>query len=127
MDIVVETYVSGQSFFPTEKTLRPIIAQTPFIVMGPKGYLANLRRMGFMTFGQWWDESYDNIANDDQRHRTVSQLVIDVAKEYGTTAGFDAVTEQKFEHNYRTFFDVPRMTQIFVNEIVGDIQKFLAQ
>lgn len=58
-ELVLETYVMGNTFFPTEKTLRPIIAKSPFIVMGPKNYLKNLRNMGFQTFGRWWDESYD--------------------------------------------------------------------
>ena len=66
VDLVVETYVSGMSFFPTEKTLRPIIARTPFIVMGPVGYLSNLKRMGFKTFDYWWDESYDNYSDYDR-------------------------------------------------------------
>lgn len=59
LDLVVETYVMGNTFFTTEKTLRPIIAKTPFIVVGPVNYLANLRVLGFKTFNQWWDESYD--------------------------------------------------------------------
>ena len=63
VDLVVETYVSGLTFFPTEKTLRPIIASTPFIIMGPKGYLSNLQRIGFKTFSNWWDESYDEFSN----------------------------------------------------------------
>jgi len=58
-ELVIETYVMGNTFFPTEKTLRPIIAKTPFIAMAPKNHLANLRQQGFKTFGQWWDESYD--------------------------------------------------------------------
>jgi hypothetical protein len=66
LDLVVETYVSGTTFFPTEKTLRPIIASTPFIVMGPQGYLLNLQRMGFKTFSNWWDESYDSLGNYDR-------------------------------------------------------------
>ena len=65
-DLVVETYVSGASFFPTEKTLRPIIAKTPFIVMGPAGYLSNLKRMGFKTFDNWWDEGYDDYSDYDR-------------------------------------------------------------
>ena len=65
-DLVVETYVSGTSFFPTEKTLRPIIAKTPFIVMGPQGYISNLKRIGFRTFNQWWDERYDESSNYDR-------------------------------------------------------------
>jgi hypothetical protein len=63
LDLVSETYISGTTFFPTEKTLRPIIAKTPFIVIGPAGYLSNLQRMGFKTFDQWWDESYDEYSN----------------------------------------------------------------
>jgi hypothetical protein len=63
LDLVVETYVTGLTFFPTEKTLRPIIASTPFIIMGPQGYLSNLQRMGFKTFSNWWDESYDALGN----------------------------------------------------------------
>jgi hypothetical protein len=63
LDLVVETYVSGKSFFPTEKTLRPIIAKTPFIIMGPQGYLSNLQRMGFRTFDRWWSEDYDKYNN----------------------------------------------------------------
>jgi len=59
LDLVVETYIMGNTFFPTEKTLRPIIAKTPFITLGPVNYLDNLRKLGFKTFSQWWDESYD--------------------------------------------------------------------
>lgn len=59
LDLVSETYIMGDTFFATEKTLRPIIAKTPFITVGPKNYLANLRQMGFKTFSRWWDESYD--------------------------------------------------------------------
>ena len=59
-ELVIETYVMGNTFFPTEKTLRPIIAETPFIVMGPRNYLQNLKKLGFKTFDRWWDESYDH-------------------------------------------------------------------
>lgn len=61
LDIVAETYVLGNTFFPTEKTLRPIMAKTPFIVLGPKNYLHNLKKLGYMTFDRWWNESYDQI------------------------------------------------------------------
>jgi hypothetical protein len=60
-ELVIETYVMGNSFFPTEKTIRPIIAKTPFIVMGPTNYLNNLKKLGFKTFDRWWDESYDCV------------------------------------------------------------------
>ena len=35
--------------------------QASFIVLGPKGILKQLRSHGFKTFGEFWDESYDDI------------------------------------------------------------------
>lgn len=65
-EIVCETYFSGLTFFPTGKTWRPIQQLTPFIVQGPTGYLANLRRVGFKTFSDYWDESYDEYAGAER-------------------------------------------------------------
>jgi len=59
LEIICETYSSGQSFFPTENTWRPMACQTPFIIQGPVNFLKNLRKLGFKTFSNWWDESYD--------------------------------------------------------------------
>lgn len=63
-EIVCETYFTGRTFFVTEKTWRPIINMRPFIVQGPQWYLDNLRRLGFRTFSQWWDEGYDQDPSD---------------------------------------------------------------
>lgn len=61
IDVVAETYTVGNTFFLTEKTMRPISTLTPFITYGPQGFLSNLKnRYGFKTFDNWWDESYDN-------------------------------------------------------------------
>jgi hypothetical protein len=59
LEIVAETYTAGKSFFPTEKTWRPIMCKTPFIIQGPQWFLANLRALGIKTFDRWWDENYD--------------------------------------------------------------------
>ena len=60
VEISCETYTEGNSFFPTEKTFRPIALKTPFIVNAPIGFLNNLKRLGFKTFDKWWSEDYDN-------------------------------------------------------------------
>jgi len=65
-EIVSETYTEGNTFFPTEKTFRPIALKTPFIVNGPKYFLKNLRKLGFKTFNKWWPEDYDNYDNVDR-------------------------------------------------------------
>ena len=59
LDIVCETWHEGKCFMPTEKIARPIVSKTPFIVYAGKKFLENLRKLGFRTFGDLWDESYD--------------------------------------------------------------------
>jgi len=59
VEIVCETYTLGNTFFPTEKTIRPIMACKPVVVYGPQYFLARLRAMGFKTYSSLWDESYD--------------------------------------------------------------------
>jgi hypothetical protein len=59
IDLVAETFTSGMTFFPTEKTFRPMLMKKPFIIMGPTNFLIYLRQMGFKTFYEFWDEGYD--------------------------------------------------------------------
>ena len=59
VEIICETYFSGNTFYPTEKTWRALAMKTPFVLQGPSFYLKRLRDIGFKTFGNWWDESYD--------------------------------------------------------------------
>ena len=58
VEIVCETYYSGESFFPTEKTYRCIAMKTPFIIQGPTWFLENLKKLGFKTFSKFWNEGY---------------------------------------------------------------------
>ena len=51
--------ITGRTFFPTEKTGRALATKTPIIVMSSPNYLANLRKLGFKTFKQYWNEDYD--------------------------------------------------------------------
>jgi hypothetical protein len=59
VELVCETYTLGETFFPTEKTIRPMVGNRPFVIYGPINYLNNLRQRGFRTFDTLWDESYD--------------------------------------------------------------------
>jgi len=61
IELVAESYTRGLSFFPTEKTVRPLMAAKPILVQGPAGYLENLQKLGFETYGNVWNESYDHL------------------------------------------------------------------
>lgn len=60
-EIVCETNFT-QGFFPTEKIWRPILYKTPFILVGAPGFVNSLRTLGFKTFDNYWDETYDDIS-----------------------------------------------------------------
>lgn len=74
LDVVCETWHEGQCFLPNEKTGRPIIARTPFIVYAGKDFLKNMKHMGFRTFDQWWSEDYDNLEGVRRIQRMLSQI-----------------------------------------------------
>ena len=62
IDIICETFYSGEVFYLTEKTARPLLTKTPFIIFGPANFLKNLRKLGFQTFNKFWSEEYDNFS-----------------------------------------------------------------
>jgi len=65
-ELVCETYIYGKTFFPTEKTVRPIMGNKPFLVHGPKYFLRNLQNLGFKTFSGVWNEQYDNYEGPER-------------------------------------------------------------
>ena len=75
VDVVVESHVVGNTFFPTEKTLRPMWLKKPFIVFASPNFLEYLRQMGFRTFGDFWCEDYDGYEAGDRLSRIL--IVID--------------------------------------------------
>ena len=59
-------------------TFKPIVAKQPFVLAGCQNNLEYLRSYGFKTFGQWWDEGYDSIADPVARLTAVSNIVKDI-------------------------------------------------
>lgn len=74
IEIVAETYTRGETFFPTEKTVRPIMAGKPIIVYGPVKFMERLRLLGFETYGDFWDESYD-VLEGQERWQAIQQII----------------------------------------------------
>ena len=74
IELVSESYTRGNTFFPTEKTVRPIMASKPMVVYGPKKFLTRLRDLGFETYHSVWDESYDHAEGID-RWNAIKHLI----------------------------------------------------
>ena len=73
--IITETNCYSDFVHVTEKTWKVINFLQPFIVLATKGHLAYLQSLGFKTFSDFWDESYDLIDNHNDRFLAVVNLV----------------------------------------------------
>lgn len=113
IDIVVESHVKGKTFFPTEKTLRPIWLKKPFVVFASKNFLEYLRQMGFRTFSDFWSEDYDGYEGRD-RFIKILDLINNLASKsqkqltemywdmkYTLDYNFDLLQSQKFSIDIR--------------------------
>jgi hypothetical protein len=66
-----------ESTFISEKTFRALAFPRPFIVIGQKHILKNLQKMGFRTFSDIIDESYDDLP-DSERMDKIQQIILDL-------------------------------------------------
>ena len=78
--IVSETSFQNNELFISEKVLKPILNFQPFILVGPYQYLKELKNLGFKTFGDYWDESYDEIENPKERYMKIRELILNLNK-----------------------------------------------
>ena len=60
-NIVLETVGEYPHAFMTEKTVKAILTKRPFVILGGRRPIENLKKLGFQTFDRWIDESYDNL------------------------------------------------------------------
>ncbi len=73
--IVTETSVLKNTVFITEKTIKPMVYYHPFIVWGNPKTLESLKKLGFETFPEFFNEEYDNIIDNDKRLKCIMDSV----------------------------------------------------
>lgn len=68
VNLVVETDIDyADNFFLTEKTIKTLLTGMPFVVVSTPNFLKHLQQLGFTTYNQLWDESYDSILDYKSR------------------------------------------------------------
>lgn len=103
VDVVHETFVRDEVFFATEKSWRPMLARRPFITMGARNHLANLRKLGFKTFHDIWDEGYDEYT---MQHRIWEiEKLLDQISQWPQSKLISVLAQMKpiLDHNYEVF------------------------
>jgi len=106
--VVSETNDNDYEVFMTEKIWKPITAQHVFIVHGNYLYLQRLREMGFKTFGNYFDESYDLERDPDKR----IDKIVSLCKDLRTKKWQDIYLQTKAlrQHNYNTMFNKEKLS-----------------
>lgn len=79
LDVVTESQFDSPCVFISEKTLRPLLMQTPFVLFGPAGSLKHLHDHGFLTFGEFWSENYDQESDPQLRFLACCRILSELA------------------------------------------------
>ena len=74
-DLVAESRFTRPMGNISEKTLRPILYRKPFILIAPPKTLEFIKSLGFKTFDEFWDESYDDEFDHDTRLKKILEVI----------------------------------------------------
>ena len=102
--IIAETHADNRYSFFTEKIFKPMMAHRLFIVFSGWKYLENIRALGFQTFDNVIDESYDQIRNDEERWAAAFEQVKRLCDMDQATV-LEKISART-QHNYNLIMDV---------------------
>ena len=127
LHVVTETCFWDEKDHLTEKIFKPIVARMPFVLVGCTNNLAYLRSYGFKTFDQWWDESYDSIADPIQRLQAVVKIIEDICNKSNTELESILVEMQPIlDHNHNLFYS-HGFLDICWDELTTNLESAIAQ
>ena len=125
-EIITEYSCTDTDIQISEKLSLSMLSKIPFVVIGDKGYMNHLKKLGFKTFNKFWSEEYDRC-NGDERIKSLTSTIIDIQQnfkcdldEYGNFVYSDEMNEI-LEYNYIHYKDV--YAQTLYNRILKSVSK----
>lgn len=107
LHVVLETHMDANQsggVFLTEKTFKPIKHAQPFVIFGAQHSLARLRDLGYLTFDDQIDTSYDSIVDTTDRFHRLMQILADMFDQgLGHMHGLYCRSRRDLEHNQQHF------------------------
>lgn len=88
----------------SEKTVKPILAQMPFLCFAGAGHLAYIQRLGFKTFGSLIDESYDQETNMTKRIHKIVDVMVSLNTQPNGWLEFRQASTDILRHNFDHLF-----------------------
>jgi hypothetical protein len=103
--VVTETFFFEQNnLFLSEKIFKPISFFQPFVIIGRPGTLKLLKDLGYKTFSDYWDESYDDELHDAKRLHKAAKIIKSIIKKSNNELTEMLVNmESIFLHNFNVF------------------------
>lgn len=101
VSIITETNFDSNEVTLTEKSYKPIKEKHPFIIVGAKGALKGIHDAGFKTFSEFWDESYDTIADPNLRMAALKNAIDQIGQwDQNKILDFKRRVKPILEHNF---------------------------
>ena len=124
--IVAETNFDNRITFYTEKIAKPMMARRLFVVFTGYKFLEHLRQLGFQTFDNVIDESYDQIEDNEARWTAAFEQV-KLLCDLDQAEVFDKIKD-RVEHNYNLLMstdwdqDLANSMQQKLNRFFNNVQ-----
>jgi hypothetical protein len=116
VSLITETNFYDREVTLTEKSFKPLKEKHPFIIVGVPGCLQGLRDLGYKTFSEFWDESYDTITDPFPRMRKIDEILQHIGSwDSNQILDFKRRVKPIVEHNYQVLKNSSRydiMTKI---------------
>lgn len=104
--LVTETIFNYPWSFRTEKIWKPIAIGHPWIAVSNAGYYRDIRNLGFKTFGNIIDESFDVIDNDQDRLIRIRDVVEDLCSSQSNLINFLAAARPICDYNQKHLWNM---------------------
>jgi hypothetical protein len=122
--LVTETVFEYPYSFRTEKICKPLAMAHPWIVAANRGYYRDIRNLGFWTFGQLIDESFDLIDNHQDRMNRIVDVVEDLCRQ--DLSSFITAAEQVCKYNQQHLRDLgPKLRSEFSDRFFNFIKPYI--
>jgi len=126
-EIITEYSCTDTDISISEKLSLAVLSKTPFVVLGDKGYMSHLKKLGFKTFDKFWSEEYDSCSGDERIQKiaaTIDSICRDgnicEADEYGNSV-YNREMNEILEYNYNHYKD--EYSQSLYNRILKSVCK----
>jgi hypothetical protein len=99
--------------FLTEKIFKPLAFYHPFMVISTPNVLTHLEELGFETFENLFDQSYDTLTDIDSKLEIIRNNIDNFKY-----TEYNKLTWEKLTHNHNTFFNREKIIKMTIDEFI---------